>query len=72
MAFSTKARDRYNSNMYARYTIRVNKETDELLYEQIEEFMSCKGTSLNYLVLKLLREHFIREEYAREEYTSGK
>ena len=66
MAFSTKARDKYNHDRYARYTIRVNIETDSMLYEQIEEFMSHKGTSLNYLVLKLLRKHFHIEEYAWE------
>ena len=66
MAFSTKARDRYNNETYARYTIRVNKETDGMLYEQIEEFMSHKDTSLNYLILKLLRKHFNMEEYKRE------
>jgi hypothetical protein len=62
MAFNTKTRDKYNNDTYARYTIRVNKETDSILYGQIEEFMSHKGTSLNYLVLKLLRNHFDMEE----------
>jgi len=66
MAFNTKARDKYNNKTYARYTIRVNKETDDTLYEQIEKFMSHKGTSLNYLVLELLCKHFNKEEYARE------
>jgi len=66
MAFNTKARDKYNKDTYARYTIRVNKETDDMLFEQIEEFMSHKDTSLNYLVLKLLREHFSGEEYETE------
>jgi len=65
MAFNTKVRDRYNKDTYARYTIRVNKETDDMLYEQIEEFMSHKDTSLNYLVLKLLRKHFDMEEFKR-------
>ena len=65
MAFKTKVRDRYNNDTYARYTIRVNKETDAMLYERIEEFMSHKGTSLNYLVLKLLRKHFDMEEYVK-------
>ena len=66
MAFSTKVRDKYNHDTYARYTIRVNKEKDSILYTQIEEFMSHKGTSLNYLVLQLLRKHFNREEYSWE------
>jgi len=66
MAFDIKARDKYNNETYARYTIRVNKETDSMLYEQIEEFMSHKDTSLNYLVLKLLRKHFDMKEYARD------
>ena len=66
MAFNTQARDKYNHATYARYTIRVNKETDNVLYEQIQEFMSHNGTSLNYLVLKLLRKHFDMEEYIKE------
>lgn len=67
MAFNTKTRDKYNDDTYARYTIRVNKETDDKLYEQMKEFMSHKGTSLNYLVLKLLRKHFdMEEEYAKD------
>ena len=66
MAFNTKARDKYNNDTYARYTIRVNKETDSMLYEQIEEFMSLRDTSLNYLVLKLLRNHFDMKEYSSD------
>ena len=58
MAFDTKARDKYNKATYARYTIRVNKEEDYRLHEKIEEFMSHKETSLNYLVVKLLKNHF--------------
>ena len=62
---STKTKDKYNENAYARYTIRVRK--DSVLYEQIEEFMSHKGTSLNHIVLKLLT-HFFDERDYREKY----
>lgn len=54
----TQQKDKYNENAYARYSIRIRKDSD--LYEDIEEFMSHDGTSLNYLVTKLLKEHFDR------------
>lgn len=57
---STQSKDKYNENAYARYTIRIRKDSD--LHDDIEEFMSKKGTSLNYLVMKLLKEHFSSEE----------
>ena len=59
MPFDTKARDKYNKTTYARYTIRVNKEKDDMLYEYIQEYMKA-GRSLNELVLNLLREEFSR------------
>lgn len=52
----TKSKDKYNETAYARYTIRIRKDSD--LYNDIESFMSLNGTSLNYLVQKLLTEHF--------------
>jgi len=58
---STKSKDRYNEDIYARYTLRVRK--DASLYGYIEDFMSKKGTSLNYLVIKLLEKHFDKEHY---------
>lgn len=53
---STQSKDKYNENAYARYSIRIRKDSD--LYENIENFMSKNGTSLNYLVTELLKEHF--------------
>ena len=58
---TTQQKDAYNKAAYARYTFRVRKDDD--LYEQIEEFMKPDDTSLNYLVTKLLSEHFSRAEY---------
>ena len=49
-------KDKYNEREYARYTIRVRRDSD--LYEQIERFMRRKGTSLNYIVTKLLTGFF--------------
>ena len=53
---STKLKDKYNEYTYARYTIRIKKDSE--LYEKIEEFMSKKGTSLNYVVIQKLSEFF--------------
>lgn len=55
---SSQSKDLYNEATYSRYTIRVRKDSD--LYVDIEDFMSKKGSSLNYLVLKLLDEHFAK------------
>ena len=52
----TESKDKYNENAYARYTLRIRKDSD--LNGRIEDFLSKKGTSLNYLVAKLLIEHF--------------
>lgn len=57
---SIKAKDKYNENAYARYTVRIRKDSD--LYEETENFMSNNGTSFNYLVTKLLKEHFLKLE----------
>ena len=61
---STKSKDKYNEREYARYTFRVRKDTE--LYGYIEDFMSVKGTSLNYLIEKLLTQHFWREEAEKD------
>jgi len=53
---STKSKDAYNEKAYARYTLRIRKDSD--LFEYIENFVSRKGVSLNYLITKLLIEHF--------------
>ena len=58
---SREIKEKYNKEAYERYSVRVRK--DSVLYEQIEEFMSKNGTSLNYLIVELLTEHFRREEY---------
>lgn len=57
---STQSKAKYNKDTYSSYIIRVRKDTG--LYGKIEDFMSCKGTSLNYLVVKLLTEHFRKYE----------
>jgi len=53
-----KLQDKYNEREYARYTIRVRKDSD--LYESIQRFMNRRNTSLNYVVVKLLTEFFDR------------
>jgi len=53
---STLSKDKYNKAAYSYYTLRIRK--DSLLNDRIEEFMSKKGTSLNYLLTKLLAKHF--------------
>jgi len=55
---STKSKEKYNKNAYVRYTLRVIKDSE--LHSDIETFMARKGTSLNYLVTKLLKEHFTK------------
>jgi len=62
---ATKSKDKYNEKTYARYTIRIRK--DSLLYDYIEEFMGhSKYTSLNYLVTKLLDKHFLSKDFKDE------
>lgn len=56
---STKAKDKYNEAHYARYTFRVR--VDDPLHDDIKEFKNQKGTSLNFLIEKLLRQHFLQE-----------
>jgi len=53
---STQYKEKYNKTAYTRYVIRIRK--DDYLDERIKEFMRLKGTSLNYLVTKLLTEYF--------------
>lgn len=54
---STASKSKYNEYTYARYTIRIRK--DSTLYDDIEYFMSKNGASLNYLVTKLLTDYFL-------------
>jgi len=58
---STQSKKKYNEATYSRYVINIRK--DSMLDDYIKEFMSAKGTSLNYLVTKLLTEHFNRKVF---------
>jgi len=58
---TTQQKDKYNKSAYARYSFRVRKDDD--LYFYLEEFMRPKETSLNYLVIKLLRGYFSQREF---------
>jgi len=53
---STESKRRYNKTAYATHLYVFRKNSD--LAECIREFKSHKGTSLNYLITKLLSEHF--------------
>ena len=53
---SSWSKDRYNERVYARYSIRVRKDTD--LYLDIKNFMRKKDASLNGLITDLLDRHF--------------
>lgn len=53
---STQSKAKYNENAYAQYILRVRKRSE--LNGAIKEFMSRKGTSLNYLITELLCNRF--------------
>jgi len=53
---STASKTKYNEYAYARYTIRIRKDT--LLYDEVEDYMTKRGANLNGLVTKLLDDHF--------------
>ena len=53
---STQSKSKYNEKAYIQYIYRVRKLS--VLNEAITEFKSRKGTSLNYLITKLLCNHF--------------
>lgn len=53
---STQAKDKYNEREYARYTLRVRK--DSYLFEQIESCRAREAMSLNRVVVKLLEDFF--------------
>jgi hypothetical protein len=63
---STKSKTKYNEYSYARYTLRIRK--DSILYDEVEDFMMKKGTSLNYLATKLLDDYFFKRRYSDPEY----
>ena len=49
-------RDAYNAKTYRQFKFKVRKGST--LYDKLDDFISTKGTSLNFLVCKLLAEHF--------------
>jgi len=63
---SAASKAKYNEFSYARYTIRIRK--DSILFDDVEDFMGKKGTSLNYLVNELLNDHFFHRRYSDPEY----
>jgi hypothetical protein len=52
---STESKKKYNKAAYSRYMITIRK--DSYVDEWIKEFMSVKGTSLNWLVNDLLTKY---------------
>jgi len=62
----TQSKTKYNEYSYARYTLRIRK--DSILYDEVEDFMMKKGTSLNYLATKLLDDHFSKLRYCDPQY----
>jgi len=52
----SKAKDEYNEREYARYTLRIRK--DSALYDEVEAFKSNPKLKLNALVVRLLTEYF--------------
>jgi predicted HicB family RNase H-like nuclease len=55
-----RATEKYNDRVYARYTIRVRK--DSPLYEEILRYTSKRGVSLNGLIVELLEERLLKDE----------
>ena len=53
---STESKRRYNMAAYATHLYVYRKNS--MLSECIQEFKAHKGTSLNYLITKLLSKHF--------------
>lgn len=53
---SSWSKDQYNERVYARYSIRIRKDTD--LYLDIKNFTRKKDVSLNGLVTDLLHMYF--------------
>ena len=63
---SSKSKSKYNEYSYARYTPRIRK--DSILHDEVEDFMMKKGTSLNYLVTKLLDGYFFQRRHSDPQY----
>jgi predicted amidophosphoribosyltransferase len=53
---STQAKRKYNKNAYSTYLFSYRKRSE--LAERISEIKTHKDTSLNFLITKLLAEHF--------------
>ena len=53
---STQSKSKYNAANYKQYLLRIRKGSE--LYDEIEKFKTAKGSSLNYLIIKLLSEYF--------------
>jgi len=53
---STEAKRRYNREAYSTHLYAYRKNSD--FGERVREFKSKKGTSFNYLITKLLAEHW--------------
>ena len=53
---STKSKRQYNKTAYSTHLYVYRKKSE--LSERIQKFKSKKGTSLNYLITKLLSKHF--------------
>jgi hypothetical protein len=63
---SSKSKTKYNEYSYARYTLRFKK--DSILYDEVEDFMMKKCTSLNHLANKLLDDYFFKLRYSDTEF----
>ena len=53
---STKSKSKYNKNAYASHLYMYRKNSE--LGHRVKEFKAKKGTSFNYLITKLLCNHF--------------
>ena len=53
---STEAKRKYNKGAYATHLYAYRKNSE--FGERVKEFKARKGTSLNYLITKLLAEHW--------------
>ena len=57
MAQTSKAkREAYNAKTYKKYAFRVRRKSE--LYEKLEQAASNKQSSVNWIVCKLLSDHY--------------
>ena len=59
-------RAKYKEYNFDRYAIRIR--LDSCLHDDVEDFMTKRNASLNYLVKKLLNDNFIHSRYTDPEY----